>query len=100
MKKTNREIFDELSLEEHLKSVEAAAKIFRDMASFPDALGFDEQSGRFLVLHRHHAPSGFEYEIPVCVFLKINGFRVWVVVNGHLYQLDRLTIFKRQYRII
>ena len=26
--------------------------------------------------------------------------QIWVVVNGHLYQLDRLTIFKRQYRII
>lgn len=180
MKKINREIFEELSLEEHFKSAEVAAKAFRDMAGFPNALGFDQQSGGFLVLHRRHAPSGFEYEIPVCVFLKTNGFRVvlveelpnrksidaeidgisfeikqiaraknftravlhqlrhayhkcdnillhiaqpvrgdqvrnalsaglkiypsikqvWVVVNGRLYQLDRLTIFKRQYRII
>jgi hypothetical protein len=180
MKKTNLEIFNELPSGEYLKSSEAARKIFRDMAGFPDALGFDKQSGGFLALHRDHAPSGFNYEIPVCIFLKNNGFRVvltaelpnrksvdatinevsfeikqiahaknftravlhqlrhayhkcdnillhiaqpvkgeqvrnalsaglknyasiklvWVVVNGSLYQLDRLTILGKQYRIV
>lgn len=76
MKKTNREIFDELPADEYFKSVEAAAKVFRDMAEFPGSLDFNEQTGGFLVLHRFHAPSGFEYEIPVCAFLKIKGFRV------------------------
>jgi len=179
MKKTNREIFEELHIDEYFKSTEAAAKFFRDMADYPNALGYDEQSDGFLVLHRCHAPSGFEYEIPVCVFLKNSGFRVvlaeelpnrksvdaeidgiafeikqiaraknftravlyqlrnayhkcdnillhiaqpvrgeqvrhalsaglktypsikqvWVVVNSQLYQLDRPTILKKQYRI-
>lgn len=75
-KKTNRQIFEDLPLETHFKSVEKAAKIFRDMAKFVDSLGFDELSEGFLVLHRGHAPSGFDQEIPVCTFLKKQGFRV------------------------
>lgn len=60
----------------YFKSVEKAAKTFRDMAQYPDSLGFDEASNGFLALHRNHAPSGFEQEIPVCVFLKKAGFGV------------------------
>jgi hypothetical protein len=75
-KKTNRQIFEDLHLETHFKSIEKAAKIFRDMSRFVDSLGYDDISEGFLVIHRGHAPSGFEQEIPVCVFLKKQGFRV------------------------
>ena len=75
-KKTNSQIFDDLPSEAYFKSVEKAAKTFRDMAQYPDSLGFDEASNGFLALHRSHAPSGFEQEIPVCVFLKKAGFAV------------------------
>jgi uncharacterized protein YneR len=78
-KKTNRQIFEERPLGTHFKSVEKAAKTFRDMAQFVDSLGFDEVSNGFLVLHCRHAPSGFGQEIPVCVFLKKQGFRVLLV---------------------
>lgn len=75
-KKTNRQIFEDLPLETHFKSVEKAAKTFREMAKFVDSLGFDKVSEGFLVLHCGHAPSGFEQEIPVCVFLKKRGVGV------------------------
>lgn len=77
--RVNRKIFESLSSEEYLKSVEKAVKIFRDMAQHPDSLGFDEETGGFLVLYRRHAPSGFEQEMPVCVFLKKLGFGVLLV---------------------
>lgn len=77
--RTNRQSFESLPSEEYLKSVEKAVKIFRDMAQHPDSLGFDEETGGFLVLHRRHAPSGFEQEIPVCVLLKKLGFGVLLV---------------------
>ncbi|MFN0035090.1 MAG: hypothetical protein ACKVUS_08490 [Saprospiraceae bacterium] len=75
-KKTNRQIFEDLPSEAYFKSVEKAAKIFRDMAQHVGSLGFDEETNGFLALHRRHAPSGFEQEIPVCVFLKKLGFGV------------------------
>ncbi len=53
--------------------------VFRDMAQHMNSLGFDDESNGFLVLHRRHAPSGFEQEIPVCVFLKKRGFGVLLV---------------------
>lgn len=76
VKKTNRDLFEDLPVDVYLKSVESAAKVFRDLVNYPDSLGFDDYSGGYLALHRGHAPSGFEFEIPVCVFLKKAGFGV------------------------
>lgn len=76
VKKTNRDLFEELPVEKYFKSVEAAAKFFREITRYPDSLGFDQNSGGYLAMHRGHAPSGFEFEIPVCVFLKKAGFGV------------------------
>jgi len=77
--KTNRQIFDRLSDEFFLKSHQKAVRVFREIALFPNAIGFDDNSQGFLVLHRRHAPSGFEQEIPVCLFLKNLGCCVILV---------------------
>lgn len=76
MKKTNRQIFEELSPDSYFKSVATAAKRFGEIRKYPDSLGFDDESNGFLVLHQNHAPAAFDEEIPVCVVLKKLGFAV------------------------
>jgi hypothetical protein len=72
----NQTLFDDLPEKLYFKSNEKALKHFQKLADFPDALGFDEDSSGFIALHKDHAASGIDSEIPVCLILKNLGFAI------------------------
>jgi len=74
MKKDNRTIFDELPESDYFKSHKKAVKKFRNVVAFPDALGFDQDMGGFIALHRMHVDIALPEELPGCLILKKLGF--------------------------
>lgn len=76
---------------------------FKELAKYPDALGYDEQSKGFLVLHKGHQPGGIADEIMACLLLKGKGYGVLlmdesestgkepdVLINGKSYDIKRV----------
>ncbi|MFN0034279.1 MAG: hypothetical protein ACKVUS_04375 [Saprospiraceae bacterium] len=76
MKAKNKRLFDELPESEYFKDYRTASKKFRKVAAFPDALGFDPESGGFIAVHRKHVDVALPDELPVCMILKKLGFGV------------------------
>ena len=79
MRDTNKQKFDEYSDAIYFKSNEKAVKHFKEIKKFEQALGFDYDSGGFLILHKKHKPSGIVDEIPVCLVLKKLGFDILLI---------------------
>jgi len=76
MKPPHLQIFEDLPAHEFFKTSKKAAKTFKIMGDYPDALGYDEETGGFLALHRRHSATGLEQELGVCLYLKSLGFAV------------------------
>ena len=76
MKAINKLLFEDFDNAHYLKSNEAAKKDFKIITQFPNALGFDEESGGFVILHRQHAASGLEKELTACMRLRTEGYAV------------------------
>ena len=91
MNKLNRLKFETYPTQDYFKENSTAIGNFRSLLKFEEALGYDHKSGGFIVLHKHHSPSGIEDELPVCQVLKSQGFCVELVAeyldkinNGYL----------------
>ncbi len=79
MRNLNKQKFDDYPESIYLKSNEKAIKYFKEIKKFEQALGFDYDSGGFLILHKKHKPSGINDEIPVCLILKKLGFDILLI---------------------
>lgn len=103
MSKANLRVWNDLPAGLFLKTMDAALARFRDIALFPDSIGFDRETGGFLAIHRQHSPSALDREIPVCLFLKKRGFRVLLEletaekrspdcrINEDLFEIKQIT---------
>ena len=82
----NLEIFNSLSEAEFFKDHRRAERRFRNIALFPNALGFDEKSSGFIVLHYKHVDVALPQELPVCLILKKMGYGIILLneADGHL----------------
>lgn len=49
---------------------------FKELVNYPNALGYDDKSGGYLVLHKGHQPGGIADEVVACLILKNNGYKV------------------------
>ena len=102
MTKLNKLKFETYSTHDYFKENVAAIKHFRSIQKFEDALGYDDKSGGYIVLHQKHCASGIEDEMPVCLVLKNQGFCVEliaeyvhekgadVLVNDTIFEIKRL----------
>lgn len=79
MKPLHLQIFEALPAHEFFKTSKEAAKTFKIIENYPDALGYDEETGGFLALHRKHSATGLEQELGVCLYLKSLGFAVMLL---------------------
>ena len=79
MRDLKKQQFDAYPNDTYLKSNEKAVKYFKEIKKFEKALGFDSDSGGFIVLHKKHKPSGIVDEIPVCLVLKKLGFDIVLI---------------------
>lgn len=112
MKKTNLQIFEALDESQFFCSFERAARHFRDLRFFPDALGFDVESGGFLVLHRLHDEGAIFQELPVCILLKKLGHGIFLLpedgvsksadaqINDWIFEIKRISKAKKLDRAI
>ncbi len=103
MAKTNEQTFGELPDDQYFKTVELAARHFRDIHKYPGSLGFDVETGGFLALHKGHAPSALDFEVPVCLILKKLGFAVILedeppilgfvdaTINGQKFEIKKIS---------
>lgn len=103
MKKTNILILENLQREGYFISNNTAKVRFKELTNYPNALGFDEQSGGYLALHKGHQPGGIADEINACLILKSKGYCVVLLdesaksgiepdvrINGKIYDIKRL----------
>jgi hypothetical protein len=99
----NKLLFDNLNAQGYL-TTHAEAKIrFKELSKHPNALGYDETTDGYLVLHKGHQPGGIADEIGACLLLKQKGYGVSlldesestgtepdVTVNGKTYDIKRV----------
>jgi hypothetical protein len=103
MKKTNKLLLEDLQNDGYFISNEAAKGRFKEFLNYPNALGFDTESGGYLALHKGHQAGGIADEIGFCLILKAAGYRVELLdesaesgiepdvrVNGKIYDIKRL----------
>jgi hypothetical protein len=67
---------ENLQREGYFISTDEAKFRFKDLINYPNALGYDEVSGGYLVLHKGHQPGGIADEMVACLILKKNGYKV------------------------
>ena len=79
MSKLNQQRFEEYSYSLYFKSNSTAINRFKCLERFANALGFDKDSGGFIILHKNHKPGGLENEIETCLILKNAGLGVVLV---------------------
>lgn len=79
MSKLNQQLFEEYSHSFYYKTNRDAIGQFKYLEKFPNALGFDKESGGFIVLHKKHKAGGLISEIDTCIILKNAGFGVVLV---------------------
>ncbi|MEQ1747659.1 MAG: hypothetical protein ABMA02_19680 [Saprospiraceae bacterium] len=79
MRKSNQQIFEEVSGEAYFKSNHDASKKIKDIICFPDILGYDPETKGFVVLHKNHSPSAILDEMPACQLLKNFGMGVFLL---------------------
>jgi hypothetical protein len=103
MKTKNEPYFEQLGEEGYYISNNFPKAKFKDLTDFPDALGFDYESGGFLALHKGHQAGGIADEIRACLLLKSKGYAVELLdesaatgiepdakINGAFYDIKRL----------
>jgi hypothetical protein len=96
-------ILEDLREEGYFISNDTAKSRFKELVNYPNALGYDEISGGYLVLHKGHQPGGIADEIKACLILKNRGYKVELLnesagtgtepdvkVNGKIYDIKRL----------
>ena len=96
-------ILEDLRVEGYFISNDTAKSRFKELVNYPNALGYDEMSGGYLVLHKGHQPGGIADEIKACLILKKCGYGVELLnesagtgiepdvkVNGKIYDIKRL----------
>lgn len=99
MSKQNREKFDSYSEDSYFKTNEKAEKRFRCINEFPEALGFDDESGGYIVLNKKHKPGGLADEIPVCLILKKLGLGVELIAEDGAGKVLDVAIAEMTYEI-
>jgi hypothetical protein len=103
MKTVNKILFENLAEKDFFKTNKDAKGRFRELVKHPNALGYDEAIGGYLVLHKGHQPGGIADEIEACLLLKRKGYSVLlmdesastgtepdVIVNGKMYDIKRV----------
>jgi hypothetical protein len=103
MKTVSKLLFEDLEEKDFFTTNKEAKARFKELAKYPDALGYDEATGGYLVLHKGHQPGGIADEIQACLLLKCKGYGVVlmdesastgtepdVMVNGKTYDIKRL----------
>ena len=102
MSKLNQQLFEEYSHVFYCKANKEAINRFKCLERFPDALGFDIESGGFIILHKNHKQGGLENEIDTCLILKKMGFGVVlieefendksvdVLIEGKVFEIKKL----------
>ena len=108
MKNLNQKRFELFPSHSYFKSNESAEKTVKSMLHFPNALGYDKQSGGFIVLHHNHKANALTDELPVCIILKKIGFGIelihepdeQVTLDAIIYEIATATTFeiKRLYK--
>ncbi len=96
-------LLENLQQEGYYISNDTAKFRFKELHNYPNALGYDEKSKGYLVLHKGHQPGGIADEILACLILKKNGYRIELLdesastgiepdakINGAYYDLKRL----------
>ena len=63
MSKLNQQLFEQYSHSLYWKNNNGAINFFRSLENYPNALGFDKESGGFIILHKKHKTGGLESEI-------------------------------------
>ena len=97
-------LFENIDANDYAKDFETLQKFgFRKLDAYKDAIGFDEQSQGWVVVHKHHAISGLFDELPTCLILKSQGYHTELIeesnhlssadafVNGELYEMKRVS---------
>lgn len=74
MHELNRQTFADLPETRYFKTNEQAEKQVKKMRAFPGALGFDDETGGFIALHKLHSAAALPDEMPACLILKNLGF--------------------------
>jgi hypothetical protein len=103
MKKIGQLLLEDLQGEGYYISNDTAKFRFKELVNYPSALGIDEESNGYLVLHKGHQPGGIADEIKVCLILKKLGYKVELLdesaatgiepdakINGAYYDIKRL----------
>lgn len=67
---------DNLRREGYFITNDEAKFRFKELINYPNALGYDDISGGYLVLHKGHQPGGIADEVVACLILKSNGYKV------------------------
>ena len=102
MSKLNQQLFEEYSDSFYYKTNQEAIKHFKYLEKCPNALGFDKESGGFIILHKKHKAGGLISEIDTCIILKNAGFGVVLVeeyeneksvdveIEGKIFEIKQL----------
>ena len=99
MSQQNRKQFDNYSDDSYYKTNEKAVKRFRCLYQFPEALGFDDESGGYIILNKKHKPGGLHDEIPVCLILKKLGLGIELISEDEIGKVLDVTISEISYEI-
>jgi hypothetical protein len=103
MKTVNKLLFEDLTMQGYFSTNREAKVRFKELSKHPNALGYDDETDGFLVLHKGHQPGGIADEIQACILLKQKGYSVSlmdesestgtepdVTVNGKTYDIKRV----------
>jgi len=99
MKEENFALYHKLSSQQFFKSDSTGVTRFRVLANYPGIMGYDDQSGGFLVIHKNHSPTGLEQELPVCGLLKQLGFGVTLLEESAFRLAPDARILGREFEI-
>ena len=102
MSKLNQQLFEEYSHAFYFKTNHEAINLFKCLEHFPNALGFDNESGGFIILHKRHKSGGLVSEIDTCILLKQAGLGVILIeeyeneksvdveIEGKIFEIKKL----------